>query len=66
MSAAYRAAMIGTLQPVLFEEPDGEFFTGHAPNYVKIYAPGDHLHNRIRHVRITEVFRDGVRGTVES
>ena len=66
MSLSYRTAMIGSLQPVLFEEPDGEFFTGHAPNYVKIYAPGAHLHNQIHRVRITEVFRDGVLGTVES
>ena len=66
MSAAYRTAMIGSIQPVLFEEPDGEFFTGHAPNYVKIYTEGTQLHNRILPVQITGLYRDGVRGTIVS
>jgi len=62
MSEEYRAALIGTTQSVLFEEMDGEFFTGHAPNYVKIYAKGENLHNEIRNVTITEIFQDGVVG----
>ena len=62
MSRAYREALIGQTLEVLFEEADGEFYTGHAPNYVKVYAPGVGLHNRIRPVRITEVYRDGVIG----
>ena len=66
MSAQYRTAMIGSVQPVLFEEQDGEFFTGHAPNYVKIYADGSDLHNRIMPVQITGLYREGVRGTVVS
>ena len=66
MSEEYRAALIGTTQSVLFEEMDGEFFTGHAPNYVKIYAKGENLHNEIRNVKITEMFRDGVKGEILS
>ena len=66
MSVSYRTAMIGSVQPVLFEEPDGEFFTGHAPNYVKVYAEGTDLHNRIVPVQITGLCREGVRGTVVS
>ena len=62
MSRVYRENMVGTEQEVLFEEKEGGFFTGHAPNYVKIYAPGEDLHNQIRTVRVTEVYRDGVRG----
>jgi len=62
MSKAYRNALAGTLQEVLFEEPEDGFFTGHAPNYVKVYARGKNLHNEIRSVRITEIFRDGVLG----
>ena len=62
MSEEYRAALIGTTQSVLFEEMDGEFFTGHAPNYVKIYAKGEDLHNQVRNVTITEFFQDGVVG----
>jgi len=62
MSKAYRAAMTGSVQRVLFEEPEDGFFTGHAPNYGKVYVRGENLHNEIHSVRITEVFRDGVFG----
>ena len=61
LSHAYRQALIGTQLQVLFEEPEGEFFTGHAPNYVKVYVIGQDLHNQIRGVTVTQVFRDGVR-----
>ena len=62
MSVAYRQALVGSVQAVLFEESDGEFFTGHAPNYVKFYVRGENLHNQIRTVRVAEVYRDGVLG----
>ena len=65
MSLAYRQALVGSAQQILFEEEDGEFFTGHAPNYVKVYAPGKDLHNIVRSVRITQVFRDGLLGELE-
>ena len=64
MSRAYRKNRIGTTLEVLFEETDGEFFTGHAPNYVKVYARGEHLHNEIRTVTITDIYKDGVIGTL--
>ena len=66
MSRAYREDLIGATQEVLFEEPDGDHFIGHAPNYVKVYVRGDGLHNRIRNVRITAVYQDGVMGEVSS
>ena len=62
MSLAYRQNLIGSMQEVLFEEPEGEYFVGHAPNYMKIYAKGEDLHNEIRTVRITEIYNDGVIG----
>ena len=62
MSLAYRQSLVGAEQEVLFEEAEGGYFTGHAPNYVKVYAKGQDLHNEIRTVRITQVFRDGVLG----
>ena len=65
MTAAYRADMVGTVQQVLFEEPSGGYFTGHAPNYIRVYAEGDGLHNEVRKVRITGLFKDGVMGTIE-
>ena len=66
MSQTYRQALIGKTLEVLFEEADGAYYTGHAPNYVKVYAKGENLHNEIRDVRITEVYRDGVLGTLIS
>ena len=62
MSREYRESLIGTTQAVLFEEADGGFFTGHAPNYVKVYAEGQDLHNEVRNVTITGLYRDGVTG----
>ncbi len=65
MSKAYRENLIGSVQEVLFEEMDGPYFTGHAPNYVKVYAVGENLHNEVRKVSITGLYRDGVQGTIE-
>ncbi len=64
MSRAYRQALVGTALEVLFEESDGEFYTGHAPNYVKVYAKGRALHNEVRTVTVTEIYKDGVLGTL--
>jgi threonylcarbamoyladenosine tRNA methylthiotransferase MtaB len=62
MSLNYRNALIGTIQQVLFEEPEGEYYTGHCPNYVKVYVSGRNLHNQIRNVRITALHGDGMLG----
>ena len=62
MSRAYRENLIGTKLEVLFEEKDGDYFTGHAPNYVKVYAEGEKLHNEIREVTVTGIYKDGVIG----
>ncbi len=64
MSAAYRQALVGKELPVLFEEADGEYYTGHTPNYMKVYVPGAQLHNQIHAVRITGLFRDGLLGEI--
>ena len=66
MALAYRESLIGTRQEVLFEEPDGEFFTGHAPNYVKVYVKGENLHNEIRTVTVTGLYKDGVGGEIDN
>ena len=62
MSRAYREGFVGRTLEVLFEEREGEFYTGHAPNYIKVYARGEDLHNEIRTVTVLEVYRDGVIG----
>ena len=35
------------------------------PNYVKVYLQGDDLHNQVRPVTVTEVYRDGVLGILD-
>ena len=65
MSQAYRQALIGSTQSVLFEEADGEFYTGHTPNYMKVYVKAADLHNQIHAVHITGLHADGLLGTVE-
>ena len=62
MSLQYRQSLIGSVQAVLFEEQEGAFYTGHAPNYVKVYYRGEDLHNQIREITVTEVYKDGVIG----
>ena len=101
LNRAFREAMAGTVQEVLFEEeanafpsrgrwPEGpdevedhagedrpptqamngahcaplQLWTGHAPNYIRVYAPGENLHNRVLPVRITQVYEDGLFGEV--
>jgi len=60
MSKAYRRSMVGSVQEVLFEEESGGYYTGHTPNYVKVYAKGENLHNQIRSVEITGLYQDGL------
>ena len=64
MTAAYRRSMVGQTVEVLFEEPSEDLYTGHAPNYVRVYAEGQELHNEVRSVAITGVYKDGVIGTI--
>jgi hypothetical protein len=52
------------VQQVLFEESAGGYFTGHCPNYVRVYAPGEDLQNHVRTVVIGEPYKDGVLGQI--
>ena len=65
MSRDYRRRLIGGELEVLFEEKEGAYSVGHAPNYVKVYTREDVGHNEIRTVTAAEVFRDGVLGRVK-
>ena len=65
MSRAYREALVGSVQSVLFESVEDGLFTGHASNYVKVYVPGEGLHNQVRRVRITGLYKDGLTGSLE-
>ena len=64
MNRDYRQSLVGTVQEVLFEEKAGAFYTGHGKNYIRVYAPGEDLHNVIAKVAITGLYADGVQGTL--
>ena len=66
MSREYREGLIGATLEVLFEEKEGEWYTGHSPNYMKVYVREENLHNEIRTVLVQAVYKDGVSGTVLS
>ena len=64
LETAFEEAMIGQTVPVLFEQVEHGLFTGHAPNYIKVYAEGEHLQNQVLPVLIEEVYRDGIKGRI--
>ena len=49
----YLEECVGAVYPVLFEQPKGDKYAGHAPNYMEVLADGTDLHNQVRNVRIT-------------
>jgi threonylcarbamoyladenosine tRNA methylthiotransferase MtaB len=66
MSRAYRQNLVGTTVSVLFEEQDGVYYTGHTPNYIKVYVEGNDLHNKVCQVTLTELYSDGVLGRLDN
>ena len=60
MRRRWLEAQQGLVMEVLFEENEGDFCTGHTPNYLKVYAKGQDLHNEIRSVRLLESYKDGM------
>ena len=62
----YLKGLLGSVQAVLFEENQGEYATGHAPNYCKVYVKTDeNWHNEVKNVRITGLYQDGLTGEAE-
>ena len=62
----YLQSCVGKTLPVLFEQPGVPgFYTGHAPNYMEVSAPGENLHNCLRPVRITAVEGGILKGEIE-
>ncbi len=62
MRRDFLAGFVGQTQQVLFEEESGGYYTGHTPNYIKVYAKGEDLHNTLAPVRLLEPYRDGMLG----
>jgi len=65
MSENYRSRFVGKTLAVLFEESEKGFFTGHTPNYLKVYVQAEDLHNQVLPVEITGLYKDGLTGLVK-
>ena len=65
MRQAYLAGCVGQVYPVLFEQTKGEYFAGHAPNYMEVLVRGENLHNQVKNVRIVGVEKGSLLGEVE-
>ena len=62
---AYMEKCIGQVYPVLFEQPSGAHFSGHAPNYMEVLVDTkEDLHNRVLPVRITGTEGDALLGEI--
>ncbi len=65
MRSAYLQGCVGRVYPVLFEQPKGDKFFGHAPNYMEVLAEGENLHNVVKNVRVTSTDGDVLFGEIE-
>ena len=66
-AAEFMESCRNSVRPVLFEEVCGTLVAGYSDNYIKVYAEGgeDDL-NRIRNVKLSENYKDGMKGEIES
>ena len=65
MHQAYLSSCVGHTYPVLFEQPRGELFSGHAPNYMEVLVEGgEELHNVVKNVRITRTDGQALYGEI--
>ena len=65
MRRTYLEGCVGKRYPVLFEQPKGGRFSGHAPNYMEVLAEGTGLHNAVKPVRITGIEGESLTGVIE-
>ena len=64
MQREYLAGCVGKIYPVLFEQPKGDKFFGHAPNYMEVLVEAEGLHNVVKNVRITGVDGEALLGEI--
>jgi len=57
-------ARVGQVYPVLFEQEEDGRFTGHIPEYCLVKVKGEHLHNEVLPVRITDFEGETLLGEV--
>ena len=64
MRREYLNGCVGKIYPVLFEQPKGDRFFGHAPNYMEVLVDGEDLHNQVKQVRILAVEGETLLGQI--
>ena len=65
MHETYLSDCVGAVYPVLFEQEKGEWFAGHAPNYMEVMVKGGmELHNEVKSVRITHTDGQALYGEI--
>ena len=65
MHETYLNGCVGAVYPVLFEQEKGEWFSGHAPNYMEVLVKGGaDLHNEVKPVRITHTDGQALYGEI--
>ena len=65
MHETYLGGCVGAVYPVLFEQEKGEWFSGHAPNYMEVLVKGGgSLHNEVKPVRITHTDGQALYGEI--
>ena len=65
MHETYLGGCVGAVYPVLFEQEKGEWFSGHAPNYMEVLVKGGaDLHNEVKPVRITHTDGQALYGEI--
>ena len=64
MKNEFLSRQIGKELSVLFEQRNGDYFRGHAENYVNVYLKtSENMHNKLANVLIDGLFLDGVTGS---
>ena len=63
MERRYLDGLVGRTLSVLFEQDEGGYSKGHAPNYVEVRLPEPGLHNVLRDVTVTGVGEGYLIGT---
>ena len=64
MQREYLNGCVGKIYPVLFEQPKGDLFFGHAPNYMEVLVEAEGLHNVVKNVRIAGVDGEALLGEI--
>jgi hypothetical protein len=64
LNKQYLTSQIGNTQSVLTENIKDEFMIGHTEQFVKVYLPKLTPRHQILKIRLTELFKDGMKAEV--